>query len=213
MIDQTATRAAYDAVAGLYAELFSDVLKTLPVERAVLAAFAELVNGPVADLGCGPGHLTAHLRSLGLDVFGVDLSPEMIALARKAHPDLRFDEGTMTALELADGALGGILSSYSLIHTPPRDLPVVFAEFARVLAPGGHVVLGFFAGDDPEPQPFDHKVTLAYRWSPDSLMELLRQAGFTEVARMRREPHEGERPFHHVHLLVRKGCGETVQIP
>jgi SAM-dependent methyltransferase len=75
MIEQSDTKAAYDAVAGLYAELFSDVLETLPVERAVLAAFAELVEGPVADLGCGPGHVTAHLRSLGLDVFGVDLSP------------------------------------------------------------------------------------------------------------------------------------------
>ncbi|MFD5828518.1 class I SAM-dependent DNA methyltransferase [Lentzea sp. NPDC060358] len=213
MIEQSGTRAAYDAVAGRYAELFSDVLDTLPVERAVLAAFAGLVDGPVADLGCGPGHLTAHLRSLGLDAFGVDLSPEMIALARQAHPDLRFDVGTMTALDLGNDAVGGILASYSFIHTPPADLPVVFAEFARVLAPGGHAVLGFFAGDDPEPEPFDHRVALAYRWSPDSLMTLLSQAGFTEVARLRREPHEGERPFHHVHLLVRKGCGEAVQIP
>ncbi|MFD9698697.1 class I SAM-dependent DNA methyltransferase [Lentzea sp. NPDC059081] len=213
MIEQSDTKAAYDAVAGLYAELFGDVLKTLPMERGVLAAFAEMTDGPVADLGCGPGHLTAHLAGLGLDAFGVDLSPEMVALARKAHPDLRFDVGTMTALDIEDGALGGILSSYSLIHTPPDDLPVVFAEFERVLRQGGHLVLGFFAGDDPEPEPFDHKVTLAYRWSPDTLVVLLRHAGFTEIARMRREPHEDERPFQHVHLLVRKGCGDTVQIP
>lgn len=213
MPDQSATKAAYDAVAGLYAELFGDVLRTLPLERAFLAAFAGLVEGPVADLGCGPGHLTAHLRALGLDVSGVDLSPEMVALAGKAHPDLRFAEGTMTALDLADGSLGGILASYSLIHTPPPELPVVFAEFRRVLAPGGYALLGFFAGDDPEPEPFDHKVTLAYRWSPDALMVLLRQAGFHEVGRMRREPHQGERPFHHVHLLVRKECGDAMQIP
>ncbi|SDF80358.1 Methyltransferase domain-containing protein [Lentzea fradiae] len=213
MIDQSSTRDAYDAVAGIYAELFSDVLRTLPVERAFLGAFAELVDGPVADLGCGPGHITAHLSDLGLDAFGVDLSPEMVALARRAHPDLRFDEGTMTALDLADGSVGGILSSYSLIHTPPSDLPLVFAEFHRVLAPGGHAVLGFFAGDDPEPEPFDHKVALAYRWSPDALMGLMGQAGFREVARVRREPHEGERPFQHVHLLVCKDGGDAVQIP
>lgn len=65
----------YDEVASLYADLFSDMLDTRPLERAMLAAFAELTDGPVADLGCGPGHLTAHLRSLGLDVFGLDLSP------------------------------------------------------------------------------------------------------------------------------------------
>lgn len=208
------TRAAYDAVAPLYAELFSDVLKTLPLERAVLAAFADLVRdqGPVADIGCGPGHVTAHLAGLGLSAFGIDLSPEMIAIARRAHPDLRFEVGSMTALDLADGALGGVLSSFSIIHTPPDELPVAFAEFERVLAPGGHLVLGFFAGDDPRPEEFDHKVALAYRWSPDSLMNLLRQAGFSEIGRMRREPHEGERPFHQVHLLVRKGCGDAVQI-
>lgn len=208
------TRAAYDAVAPLYAELFSDVLRTLPLERAMLAAFADLVRdqGPVADVGCGPGHVTAHLTGLGLSAFGVDLSPEMIAIARRAHPDLRFEVGSMTALDLADGVLGGVLSSFSIIHTPPDELPVAFAEFERVLAPGGHLMLGFFAGDDPRPEEFDHKVALAYRWSPDSLVNLLRQAGFSEVGRMRREPHEGERPFHQVHLLVRKGCGDAVQI-
>ncbi|MET0234994.1 MAG: class I SAM-dependent methyltransferase [Kibdelosporangium sp.] len=201
------TGAAYDAVASLYAELFSNVLEVLPMERTLLAAFAELVQahdaGPVADLGCGPGHLTAHLHALGLNTFGIDLSPAMVALARQAHPGLRFDEGSMTALDLADGVLGGILASYSIIHTPPRRLPAVFAEFQRVLAPGGHVLLGFFAGDDPLPREFDHKVTLAYRWSADSLAELSRQAGFVEVARLRREPHPGER-FQQAHLLVRK---------
>ncbi|MEU6644241.1 class I SAM-dependent methyltransferase [Saccharomonospora sp. NPDC046836] len=202
------TKAAYDAVAELYADLFSNVLETLPMERAMLAAFAELVQahsaGPVADIGCGPGHVTAHLHALGLATFGIDLSSEMIALARRAHPDLRFDEGSMTALDLADGVLGGILASYSTIHTPPQQLPVVFTEFQRVLAPGGHLLLGFFAGDDPLPREFDHKVTLAYRWSPDSLAELLRQAGFVEVARMLREPHENERQFQQAQLLVRR---------
>jgi SAM-dependent methyltransferase len=201
------TKAAYDAVAPLYAELFSNALETRPIERALLRAFAELVQahnaGLVADIGCGPGHVTAHLHALGPDVFGIDLSSEMVALARRAHPDLRFDEGSMTALDLADGVLGGILAVYSIIHTPPQQLPAVFTEFQRVLAPGGHLLLGFFAGADPLPQEFDHKVTLAYRWSPDSLAEMLRQAGFAEVARLLREPHENER-FQQAYLLVRK---------
>lgn len=200
--------SAYDAVADLYASLFSDMLATLPLERALLTAFADLVKaggaGPVADIGCGPGHLTAHLRSLGLTAFGVDLSSEMIAIARRAHPDLRFDEGSMTALDLPDGELGGILAHFSTIHTPPGDLPAVLTEFHRVLAPGGHLLLGFFPGDDPEPQAFDHKVTVAYRWSPDRLAALLRDAGLAEIGRLRREPREGER-FRAGHLLVRKG--------
>ncbi|MFD4637795.1 class I SAM-dependent DNA methyltransferase [Lentzea sp. NPDC058436] len=193
----------YDSVAPLYAELFSDVLDTRPLERAMLAAFAELVDGPVADLGCGPGHLTAHLSGLGLDVFGLDLSPAMIELAREAHPHLRFEVGSMTELDLEDQALNGILAFYSVIHMPPDELPAVFAEFFRVLGPGGHLMLGFFAGDDPEPVEFDHKVTPAYRWSPSGIAELLQKAGFTEVGRLVRRPIEGER-FLQAQLLARK---------
>jgi trans-aconitate methyltransferase len=56
-------------------------------------------GGLVADLGCGPGRITAHLRDLGLDAFGLDLSPAMIGLARSEHPSLRFEVGPMDALE------------------------------------------------------------------------------------------------------------------
>ncbi|MCW2885912.1 MAG: class SAM-dependent methyltransferase [Streptosporangiaceae bacterium] len=201
------TRAAYEAVAVVYAERFRTALEGKPLDRALLAAFAELVQGagPVADLGCGPGHVTAHLHSLGLTAFGVDLSPAMVALARQAHPDLRFDEGSMTALDMRDGVLSGIVALYSIIHTPPEQLPVAFAEFHRVLAPSGHLLLAFQAGDDPlhQAQAFDHKVSLAYRWVPDRVAELLHQAGLVEVARLLREPDETER-FQQAYLLARK---------
>jgi SAM-dependent methyltransferase len=203
----TDTASPYDAVASAYAELFGDVLATLPLERALLAAFAELVlaqdAGPVADIGCGPGHVTAHLHALGLDVFGIDLSAEMVALARAAQPHLRFDVGTMLALDLADGSLGGVLALFSTIHLPPRQLPAAFAEFFRVVSPGGHLLLGFLAGDDPLPREVDHRVAPAYEWSPDTIADLLRQNGFAEVGRLSREPHEGER-FRSGLLLARR---------
>ncbi|MBC6457117.1 class I SAM-dependent methyltransferase [Actinomadura sp. HBU206391] len=204
------TRTDYDAVAVRYAELFANAHREVPLDRAILTAFAELVRvadvGPVADLGCGPGQVTAYFRDLGVTAFGIDLSPTMIALARQAYPDLRFEEGTMTDLDLADGTAGGILSWYSIIHTPPEQLPLVFAEFDRVLAPGGHILLGFFQADDDAPQPaqaFDHKASAAYRWSLNGVAELARKAGFVEVARMVREPGDTER-FRQGRLLARK---------
>ncbi|GAB3139575.1 class I SAM-dependent methyltransferase [Microbispora hainanensis] len=203
----TATAEAYDAVADLYADLFRDSLGRLPLDRAAMAAFAELVRaggaGPVAELGCGPGYVTAHLRALGLDAFGVDLSPRMIELARAAYPGLRFEVGSMHALDLADGELRGILSWYSVIHTPPRELPPYFAEFRRVLAPGGHLLLGFFESEGDPVTEFDHKAAPAYRWPIDGLAELAREAGFAEVARMLRAPLEGER-FRQGRLLLRR---------
>ncbi|WP_431962086.1 class I SAM-dependent methyltransferase [Actinacidiphila sp. bgisy160] len=200
------TASAYDAVAVLYAELFRDSLGSLPLDRALIAAFADSVRAAggrtVADLGCGPGYVTAHLRSLGLDAFGVDLSPVMIGIAREAHPELRFDVGSMDALDgVADGELDGILSWYSVIHTHPRDLPPYFAEFRRTLAPGGHLLLGFFESGGGPLDAFDHKVTTAYRWPIDDLAALAVAAGFTETGRMLREPGPDER-FRRGHLLM-----------
>ncbi|MFE9723132.1 class I SAM-dependent methyltransferase [Streptomyces sp. NPDC005794] len=206
-----ATREAYNAAALTYANLFRDSLRDSPLDRAFLGAFAEVVRagggGQVADLGCGPGHITAHLDELGLAAFGVDTSPEMITLARQAYPGLRFDVGSMAALNIADGVLGGVLSRWSVIHTPPPELPVILEEFRRVLAPGGHLLIGFSASEGPShlTQVFDHAVAPAYRWSPDHLAALLRDSGLAEVARMVREPQPTDRrQFQEIHLLARK---------
>ncbi|MCE7078897.1 class I SAM-dependent methyltransferase [Streptomyces sp. ST2-7A] len=199
---------AYDTVAVRYAELTRGALDALPLDRAVLAAFAELVRtaggGLVADMGCGPGRLTAHLRDLGLEAFGVDLSPVMIDLARAAYPDLRFEVGSMHAPGLADGRLRGIVSWYSLIHLPPPEVSSYLAGFRRVLAPGGHLLLAFFESGGGPVAAFDHKVTTAHRWPIDDLAGLAGEAGFVEVGRMLREPCEGER-FRRGRLLMRTG--------
>ncbi|WP_328312784.1 methyltransferase domain-containing protein [Streptomyces sp. NBC_00442] len=207
-----ATREAYDTAADTYARLFRDSLRDSPLDRAMLGVFAEAVRvgggGPVADLGCGPGHVTAYLAELGLtEVFGVDASPAMIELAQQAHPELRFGVGSMASLDIADGALAGALSRWSIIHTPPPELPSIIGEFARVLAPGGHLLIGFSAsGAASEPtQVFDHAVAPAYRWWPDHLSALLRASGLSEMARMVREPRPTDRrPFKEVHLLARR---------
>ncbi|MET7549416.1 class I SAM-dependent methyltransferase [Streptomyces sp. NPDC005479] len=196
-----ATRTAYDTVAVDYERLLRDELNAKPLDRAMLTAFSELVQapriGPVADLGCGPGRVTAHLHSLGVEVFGIDLSPEMIAVARRTHPELRFEEGSMTALELKDDILGGIVAWYSTVHTPPELLPTVFAECHRVLAPGGHMLLAFKVGDQcwHRDQAYGHAVALDIYWtSPDHVADLMSRAGLVMDARMIREPDESEKP-------------------
>lgn len=195
-----ATRIAYDTVAADYAELVRHALVAKPFDRAMLAAFADLVRaegcGPVADLGCGPGRVTDHLHSLGLDAWGLDLSPAMVAVARRTYPHLRFDEGTMTALDLADHCLGGIVAWYSVIHIPAELLPAVFAEFSRVLVPGGHLLLAFQAGDETVhlDQAYGHVVSLdAYRRPPEQVAGVLVNAGFTVAAQLLREPVPPER--------------------
>ncbi|MCG8921997.1 methyltransferase domain-containing protein [Lentzea sp. CC55] len=178
------TRDSYDTVAVSYAEQTRDLLDGLPHLRAALRLFAEEVSGPVADVGCGPGEITARLNALGVDAFGVDLSPAMVALARRNHPGLRFEVGSMT--EPLGETVGGILAWWSLIHVPDELVPVVFGHFRDALRPGGLLQLGFHVGDRTNLKTSGYgghpmRVHVHLR-RPERVAEWLRDAGFTVEA-------------------------------
>ncbi|MCX5241436.1 methyltransferase domain-containing protein [Streptomyces prunicolor] len=207
-----AIRESYDTVAADYVQLVKNPAELDPLSHAMLAAFAETVRtaglGPVADLGCGPGKVTGYLAELGAPIFGIDLSPRMIELARRAHPDLTFTVGSMTAPPIGDEELGGILAYYSTHHTPPDQLPVVFGEFHRTLVPGGHLMLAGHVGDEQLVRPTHgyggHLVSYeSHLLPPDRIAELLTRAGLTLTARLVLEPAEGAKRTHAV-FLARK---------
>src|SRR3954453_19782338 len=87
------------------------------------------LRGPVLDLGCGPGHWSAYLHSLGADVTGVDLVPELIAHAQATHAGPTFRLGAMTELDAPEHSVAGIPAWYSTIHLPPPELDRVLAMF------------------------------------------------------------------------------------
>ncbi|MEU1089520.1 class I SAM-dependent methyltransferase [Streptomyces sp. NPDC005892] len=190
-------------MAAEYSARFRAELDAKPLERALLAGFVELVREtgggrPLADVGCGTGRITGHLHGLGADVFGIDLSPGMLAVARAEHPGIRFEEGSMLALDLPDGSLGGLLAWYSIIHITDALLPAVFAEFHRVLAPGAHVQLGFQVGDETRHRTdaWGRPIALDFRRRlPETVAALLIAAGFETRARTVREADtEGDFP-------------------
>ncbi|TMQ90679.1 methyltransferase domain-containing protein [Actinomadura soli] len=194
----TDTRNVYDALAVGYADETRDLLDRLLHVRAGVVLFADLVRaiggGPVADVGCGPGHTTALLRELGADAFGIDLSPAMIEIARREHPGARFEVGSMTDLELADGSLAGVLAWWSLIYIPDEAVPGVLGQFHRVLRLGGLLAVGFHVGDESKietsgdgDQPVQAYVH--YR-RPSRVADWLRQAGFTIEAQHLLNPDE-----------------------
>lgn len=192
------TRSSYDTDASGYTEKVRGLLDGNPYLRMSLALFAELVRdaggGPVADVGCGPGYVTGHLHDAGVDAFGIDLSPEMVAIARRDHPGLRFEVGTMTDLDLADGSVAGIVAFWSVIHVPDHAVPGVFAEFRRVLRPQGPLLVGFHVGDGT------HHTSEGYtgrpinvdshRRRPGTVAGWLRDAGFTIGAELLIRPDE-----------------------
>ncbi|HBU41641.1 MAG TPA: hypothetical protein DEB57_01990 [Microbacterium sp.] len=75
--------------------------------------------------------------------------------------------------------MAGVLAWYSLIHHDPDTIHRALDEFARVLEPGGALLIGFFVGTEVE--PFDHAVVRAWRWPPEALVERLTAAGFEVI--------------------------------
>jgi SAM-dependent methyltransferase len=192
------TRSSYDIDAVGYAEKVRGLLGEMPYLRASLALFAELVDsaggGPVADVGCGPGYVTGYLHDAGVDAFGIDLSPEMIAIARRDYPGLRFDVGTMTDLDLTDDSVVGIVAFWSVIHVPDHAVPDVFEQFRRVLRPQGLLLVGFHVGDETRNRSEGYTgrpINVdSHRRRPSKIMGWLRDAGFTIEAELVIGPDE-----------------------
>jgi SAM-dependent methyltransferase len=208
-------RAGYDAVAETYGEQFADELDFKPLERGLLHAFCELAPpGAIADIGCGPGHITRFLAERRDDVLGVDLSPAMVAVARRRHPRLRFEVASMLGLPYADGVWSGVAAMYSIIHLDPDERMRAFAEFARTLRPGGLLLMsfhvdgpGFAPGDVNHVRTFlGHPVEMdGYFLDPGVVTDDLVANGFRVSARLDREPIEHiEFPSRRCYILARR---------
>ncbi|GAA4922583.1 methyltransferase family protein [Actinomycetospora succinea] len=190
------TEASYDTVARSYADLVREALPQQPYLLAALTLLADQVQaaggGRVVDVGCGPGHVTAHLHELGVDALGIDLSPGMIDVARRDHPGLPFEVASMTDLHLPPEPVAGLLAWQSLIHIPDDVVPAVLGRFHRALRPGGLLQLLFHAGEDSWLKTEGYGGHLmnvrVYRRTPEQMTAWLAHAGFEIEAQMLLDP-------------------------
>jgi SAM-dependent methyltransferase len=121
-VGRDATSPAY----AKWAATYDEILDRLPV-------------GDALDAACGTGRLAARLASRGFRVTGIDGSAEMLEVARTRLPDAKFSEGDLQSLPLPDDAVDLVTTGLALTHVP--DLGPVYAEFARVLRPGGSLIV------------------------------------------------------------------------
>ncbi len=196
-------REGYDRMAEAYANHVALEMTVPSIVRCALESFAHQVveQGPgvVVDVGCGSGHATAYLADLGLDIFGVDNSPELLDIARSRHPEIRFEAGRLASLPVETDSLIAVISKHSLIHTPADLVPAALNEFGRVVGPGGMLFLSFFGAEDTSTHGngFDHAVTTAYQLDVETMATMLDAAGFTEEVRIVRQPEPDERQLPH----------------
>ncbi len=122
-------------------------------DDVLLPMLDRLPPGRSLDAACGTGALAQQLVARGHDVVGVDISTAMLSRARTAVPEARFLVGDLTNLPLPDDAIDHAVCSLALAHV--SDLRPFFAEVARVMRPGGHLLLldtrGHFTGSSRYP--------------------------------------------------------------
>lgn len=212
-MSKASTRAGYDEVAEAYAEHYLEELAKKPLDRAMLDAFAETSRAMTLDLGCGPGQVARHLASRGVVVEGVDLSPAMIAIAKRLHPDLAFRTGDMLALPQEAASVSGIVAFYAIVNLAPEDLGTAFREMHRVLVPGGHALVSFHVRDGQGhegghvhlEEMLGRTVSMDFWFHPVATVEeRAREAGFTREACLERQPYaDVEYPSERAYLLLR----------
>jgi len=130
------TEQVYNTWAASYDEPNTMIDLEQPLVHEILAT---LPIGTALDAACGTGRHAAHLARLGHQVIGVDANAEMLAVAAKKLPDVDLRHGPLESLPLPENSVDLIVCALALCHVP--DLGPVFAQFARVLRPGGHLVI------------------------------------------------------------------------
>jgi SAM-dependent methyltransferase len=202
--------ASYDAVADEYVERIFDELRHKPLDRELLDRFAADLRaaGPVADVGCGPGHVTRYLSERGVDVTGIDLSTAMVERARRLNPGLPFREGDMARLEVPDATWAAMVAFYSIIHIPREAVIGVLRELRRTLRPGGWLFLAFHLGTETRhlDEWWGHRVSVDFVFfETEEMTAYLRAAGFTIEEVRERDPYpDVEHPSRRAYIRARK---------
>ena len=187
-------REAHDKLAATYCEFFAGATRGM---IAPLLDGAGVRRGTrVLDVACGPGEVAAAASARDARVTAVDLSPQMVALARRNHPKLDVRESDAEALPFASGVFDAVVCNFGLGHFP---LPEAAAgEFARVLAAGGRLALSWWdlpgsrvnamffdasaAAGAPPPRDVPEGPPVNRFSSDGALRELLEGAGLCDVA-------------------------------
>jgi SAM-dependent methyltransferase len=203
-------QAAYDRVADEYVRRISDELRDKPLDRRLLKEFADRLRGRgiVYDLGCGPGHVGRFLHDHGIEVHGIDASPQMIQRASQLNPGMTFRQGDILALDINPQSAAGIVGFYAIVNFPRTDLPTAFAEMHRILQPGGWLLLSFHIGNETKHLDEWWGISVDvdfYLFEPADIAAELRNAGFAIEQLTERDPYpDVEHQSRRCYILARK---------
>jgi len=158
-------------------------------------------------MGCGPGHITRYLFDKGLNVFGIDISERCIQIAQTENPKMRFQVMDMARLDIADESIDGIISFYSIIHTPKRLIHILFHEFNRVLKKSGKMLVvvkkGNMEGYLDELEGFKTRLYFT-NFTEEELKSYLQTCGFELIFLETRQPYDFKIPVERIYAIGKK---------
>jgi ubiquinone/menaquinone biosynthesis C-methylase UbiE len=129
----------YNKIASHYSNAYFEDLSDAPFIDSVLQKISQ--NARILDIGCGPGTYTEYIHKKGFSVEGIDISDEMITIARSKIPDASFKKMDMRKLDYSDHSFDLLLLSFSLIHIPTKEINTTLKELSRVLKKGGKIAI------------------------------------------------------------------------
>ena len=204
----------YDTLAKEYTEKFRGEHDRKPLDREILHRFSREIAGrkPVWDFGCGPGHTTEYLKSLGLEISGLDISKKLIDQARTIYPGLHFRKGNILDLEFADNSIAAVVAFYAIVHFAEEQVGRAFDQIFRVLQPGGVFLFTYHVGEATihVDEFLGKRVDLDFMFfGTDFILGCLEGSGFERIEVIERNPYaDVEYQSRRAYVLARKGVGE-----
>ena len=204
------TCKAYDLFAEKYHELFKNEMLSKDYDRELLNNFSQYFSNSsvIYDVGCGPsGHIGKYLFDKGLNVTGIDISKKCIDIAQDYNPDMTFIKMDMMDLPINDQSLDGIVSFYSIIHTPKYFIKKIFREFKRVLKKKGKVLIAVKVGDREgfEDNILNTKASIFFSYFKTQEIETyFNSNGFKIIFIESRKPYAAEIDISRIYAIAEK---------
>ncbi|PKM92157.1 MAG: hypothetical protein CVU81_01965 [Euryarchaeota archaeon HGW-Euryarchaeota-1] len=194
----------YDKIAEQYAKKFPNPSEHINEFLALLPK-----NAKILDAGCGVGIDSNYMASKGFEIVGIDLSTEMLKLAKQKFPQIDFRQEDIRKLDFPPNSFDGILASCSIVHIPKKDVPALLEKFHQILKNEGVIYLALQEGKPEEifidePLKPDEKLFLNII-SFDEIKSLLVKKGFSIVKKYEREPKlKGELKYTKLYVIAKK---------
>jgi ubiquinone/menaquinone biosynthesis C-methylase UbiE len=195
--------SAYDNIADTYTGAYAE---TDDYDAKYLEEFVLRLGGnTILDMGCGTGTNTNYLAKKGLDVVGIDASKNMLNVAKKFYPAIRFEKQNLLHTSYEAESFDGVVLAYVINHFNQEGLILIKDEINRILMKGGLLFVSAHVGTTEVvvPEPLDESIQIYFNYLTIDVLDAL----FSEYKKeccFSRKPRGGGEGHDKIFVVYRK---------